>query len=301
MHDVTIAVVTYNSERFIRDCISSLIENTPQNFSTQIVVVDNASSDNTTTILKEEFPQIKLIKSQNNMGFGQGNNLAMEQAPARYYYLHNADAYLQGDSLNTALNLLEQHPKIGIAGLPLVFPDHSPQTGAYGFTSPAKWLLQGIGVRYLAKWIATSDRAKWLRTPLSKFSMAETYLRTHSSVSEPLNRIVDVDWVCGASLILRENVRLDLDGGFDPGIFLYGEDEDMCIQAHQAGWRVAQLPVLPVIHEFGWGSSGKTSPVVSRLKAESLKFFVDKHFKVGSIKWAAMRVMLWIQKKSWGV
>ncbi|WP_417268639.1 glycosyltransferase family 2 protein [Celeribacter baekdonensis] len=301
MHDVTIAVVTYNSERFVRDCIGSLLAHSPKDFSTQIVVVDNASQDRTVAILKEEFPSITLIESSENLGFGRGNNLAMENAPARYYYLHNADAYLQGDSLNAALHILEHEQEIGIAGLPLVFPDQSPQTGAYGFTTPAKWLLQGLGVRHFAKWVATSDQAKWLRAPLSRISMAQTYIRTHSSAAAPLEHSVDVDWVCGASLILREQVRQDLNGGFDPDIFLYGEDEDMCIRAQQSGWRVAQVPATPVIHEFGWGSSGKSSPVVSRLKADSLKVFINKHFKNGSPKWLAMRAMLWVQKKRWGV
>lgn len=301
MHDVTIAVVTYNSERFVRKCLGSLLEHLPGDFSAQIVVLDNASTDKSVEIIKNEFPSVTLIESPENLGFGRGNNKCMEEAPARYYYLHNADAYLQDDSLNSALHLLEKEQDIGIAGLPLVFPDLSPQTGAYGYTTPSKWALQALGVRKLAKWIATSPSAALVRKPLSKVPMAATYIRTHSSQSGAPSQVTDVDWVCGASLILREAVRTDLGGGFDPAIFLYGEDEDMCICARQKGWRIAQLPVTPVIHEFGWGSSGKTSPVVARLKASSLKVFIDKHFRPGSPKWIAMRTMLWIQKKSWGV
>jgi GT2 family glycosyltransferase len=301
MHDVTIVVVTYNSEHFVRGCIGSLLRYFPTDFSAEIVVVDNASQDETVAIIKNEFPTVRLIEAPKNLGFGKANNLAMMEIPARYYYLHNADAYLQSNGLDVALRMLDESPEIGIAGLPLVFPDGSPQTGAYGFTTPMKWFLQGIGARKVAKWIASSERAKCLRRALLRISMAETYIRTHSSVENMPEEIVDVDWVCGAALILREEVRQDLSGGFDPDIFLYGEDEDMCIRAHQSGWRVSQLPVYPVIHEFGWGSSGKSSPVVSRLKAESLKFFIDKHFKRGRPKWLLMRSMLWIQEKRWNV
>ena len=301
MRDLTIVIVTYNSARFVRACLGSLREHMPRRYSSQVVVVDNASQDDCVAIIRAEFPEVQLVQSAENLGFGRGNNRGMAEAPARYYYLHNADAYLQGDSLDAALDLLEAQPGIGVAGLPLVFPDLSPQTGAYAFSGPLKWALQGVGVPRLARAVAVSPRLGWLRVALQRLPMARSYLHTHADSAAPQTPVSEVDWVCGAAMILREAVRRDLGGGFDPAIFLYGEDEDLCIEARKKDWKVAQLAVTPVIHEFGWGSAVGASPRVARLKAESLKVFIDKHFRRGSPRWLAMRSMLWLKKRAWGV
>lgn len=300
-NDVTVVVVTYNSARFVRDCLKSLIANAPLLHSSQIVVVDNASKDDTVSIIKSDFPEVTLLESPENVGFGRGNNLGMAHAPARYYYLHNADAYLQKNVLDQAINILDGAPHIGVAGLPLVFPDMSPQTGAYAFTTPLKWALQGLRIPAIARRIASDPNLRWLHKPLATLPMARSFLRTHNGNAQTATKIALVDWVCGAALILREETRTALDGGFDPSIFLYGEDEDLCIEARKSGWNVAQLPVTPVIHEFGWGSSGKASREVARLKADSLKVFINKHFSRPGPSWAAMRAMLWIKRKSWRV
>ena len=297
--DLTIVVVTYNSQRFVRGCLGSLRARMPKRYRAQVVVVDNASQDASAEIIRSEFPEVQLVQAGANLGFGRGNNLGMAVAPARYYYLHNADAYLQGDSLDAALDLLEAHPGVGVAGLPLVFPDQSPQTGAYAFSGPVKWALQGLGVDRLARVVAIAPRLGWLRAMLARLPMAQSFVRTHAKGALP--EVTHVDWVCGAAMILREAVRADLGGGFDPAIFLYGEDEDLCIEARRKGWQVAQLGVAPVIHEFGWASGGKPSQQVARLKAESLKVFIDKHFARGSLRWLAMRAMLWLKKRAWGV
>lgn len=299
--DLTIVVVSFNSERFLRDCLTSLRQHRPTRHCAQIVVVDNGSRDASARIVAEEFPEVTLIKAGENLGFGRGNNLGMDAAPARWYYLHNVDAYLQENVLDPALDMLDADPSIGVAGLPLVFPDLSPQTGAYAFTTPTKWALQGLGVQKLAHFIATQQRLGWLRRLLSAFPIARSFLRTHSSDDGTPTGIVDVDWVCGAALLLSEQVRCGLGGGFDPEIFLYGEDEDLCIGARDLGWRIVQLPTTPVIHEFGWGSTGRTSPVVAQLKADSLTYFINKRFHRPGPAWAAMRVMLWIKRKAWGV
>jgi hypothetical protein len=301
MIDLTIIIVTYNSAGLMRDCLESLRRHWPQRYGAQLVVVDNASQDDTAAIILAEFPEVRLLQSPENLGFGRGNNLGMQAAPARYYYLHNPDARLQGDSLDEALDILEVQPEIGVAGLPLVFPDLRPQTAAYAFTGPLKWVLQGLAVPRLARAVAVSQRLGWLRAGLRRLPMARSFLQTHAGGDFPMPQSREVDWVCGAALILREAVRADLGGGFDPAMFLYGEDEDLCIEARKNGWGVAQLGVTPVIHEFGWGSAGKASPDVARLKAESLKVFINKHFHRGSPRWAAMRALLWLKKRRWGV
>lgn len=306
INDLTIVVVSYNSAKTIGDCLFSLQKYRTKTIKSEIVVVDNASTDESAELIKNRFPDVTLIENPENIGFGRANNIGMAAAPAEHYYLHNSDAYLQDDILDEVVGMLKENPDIGVAGLPLVFPDLSPQTAAYSYTSPVKWLLQGLKIDQLIKSMLNNPYFRPVLSPLSQLSIAGRYIQTHGPKSD-LNAaqkpaaIVPVDWVCGAALILREDVRRDLGGGFDPDFFLYGEDEDLCIEAKRHSWKIVQLPTTPVIHDFGWGKSGKQSPVVARLKADSLRVFVNKHFRRGSPSWWLMRMMLWVKRKRWGV
>ncbi len=299
--DVTTVVVSYNSAETLERCLRSLQENAPQVYRSKIVVVDNASMDGSADLVRCQFPDVMLIECTQNLGFGQGNNLGMIEAPARYYYLHNSDAYLQTNILDDVIAKLDFEKNVGIAGLPLVYPDLSPQTAAYSHTTPIKWILQGLGVDKLVKGITKISWLHGVLKPLIRIPVAGSFIQTHSNTVNDGQGFRDVDWVCGASMVLREEVRSSLGGGFDPAIFLYGEDEDICIEAKKLGWRVVQAPVTPVIHEFGWGKHRKQSKIVAQLKADSLKVFVDKHFHQGSVSWWAMNSMLWMKRKAWGV
>ncbi len=299
--DLSIIVVTYNSEQFIRKCLNSLVVNLPQRYLSQVVVVDNASTDRSVNIITQEFPTVHLIRSARNIGFGQGNNLGMRKFPACFYYLHNADAYLQENVLDRALDMINADHSIGIAGLPLVFPDFSAQTAAYSHSTPLKWILQATALPKVAQYIAPNPRCGKLRTLLMRIPMAHSYIATHSGNIGQANHSlpVEYDWVCGAAMILSEEVRQALKGGFDPAIFLYGEDEDLCICAKQSNFRVVQLPVRPVIHEFGWGNTRKTSPEIIQLKVKSLKVFINKHFSKNRPSWVAMRTLLFLKSLYW--
>jgi GT2 family glycosyltransferase len=136
---------------------------------------------------------------------------------------------------------------------------------------------------------------------LKALPVSGSFLQTHSNELSSTPKIRDVDWVCGAAMVIRDETKKQLGGGFDPNIFLYGEDEDICIEAKHLGWKVQQINIEPVIHEFGWGKHKKTSTKVATLKAQSLGVFIDKHFNKYSPSWLSMKFMLWIKKLSWGV
>lgn len=298
--DVAIVVVSYNSSDTLKNCLDSLLKHRPRRHSWRILVVDNASADGSADLVRQGFADVELIASAENLGFGRANNLAMDRQPARYYYLHNADAYLQDNVLDPALDYLDANPETGIAGLPLVFPDHSPQTAAYAFSTPLKWALQAIGLDKIVKRILRSGLVGRFAKPLSRLPLARTFVDTHLGPQDREAAAKEVDWVCGAAMIVRNEVKSAL-GGFDPRIFLYGEDEDLCIEAAKKGWHIEQIRCTPVIHDFGWGKSGRTSPTVARLKQQSLRYFIDKHFPRWRPSWLAMRVLLWLKGLTWNV
>lgn len=122
---LAVVVVTYNNTRTISACVESAARFL-SNTSTTIIMVDNASADRTVTIARRSGCLSIILQSDTNIGFGAANNLAMRSVNADYYFLLNSDAYLQDGSLFAALKYLDQNPSVGIAGIPLIYPDGSP-------------------------------------------------------------------------------------------------------------------------------------------------------------------------------
>lgn len=297
---VCVVVVTYNSAQYVRKCLTSLTANAPRR-GQHIVVVDNASSDDTAAIVRAEFPQVELVALDENVGFGRGNNAGFARCEAEYYYCHNADAYLQDNVLDRVIDAMEADRTIGIAGLPLVYPDHSPQTSAYSASTPAKWLLQGLGVGGLITKVLSLDGKGRIGKLLGKTKMGKSFVRTHARSEQQGERAAtaDVDWVCGASLLIRRATLADLAPGFDQDIFMYGEDEDLCLRARRKDWRVVQIDTVPVIHEFGWGKNVRASARIVQLKFEGLTTFIDKNFADKPASRIAMHALLRLKHLFW--
>lgn len=294
---LTIVVVTFNSRAYIRDCLTSLLTYAPS-CSHRIVVVDNASSDDTAEIVRAEFEQVELVQLPENIGFGPGNNAGFRHAPARYYYCHNADAYLQSNVLDEAVAAFDQNEDLGIAGLPLVFPDQSPQTSAYAANTPFKWVLQGLALGPIAKAAMEKDPTGLVAKAIGGTRVGRTFAGTHGdNRSAPF--IEDVDWVCGATFMFRHELIEKFGFAFDPDIFMYGEDEEFCLRTTAGGWRVVKLNTQPVIHEFGWGKNSRTSRFVVDLKFDGLTTTINKIFADRPFSRAAMHAMLRVKYAFW--
>lgn len=296
--DICIVVVSYNSSKTIYNCLKSLFDNSPEKHSYSVVLVDNASIDDTLEIVMREFPEVQIISNSENLGFGKANNQAMNFVKANFYYLHNSDAYLQENILDKAIEFMQDNNDVGIVGFPLVYPDLSVQTSAYSRSKPFKWFLQGVKIDRVAKIIVSKVSHPFIINYLQRFSVSKSFVKSYNFAE---GGFFEVDWVCGAAMLIKDRTRVDVGGGFDEHIFLYGEDEDICIEASERGWKVGQLMLCPVIHDFGWGQHKKSSKKVALLKWESLLYFINKRFERYSVSWFFMRLFLLIKKKSWGI
>ncbi|WBY17283.1 glycosyltransferase [Erythrobacteraceae bacterium WH01K] len=289
MLQTVIVIVTFNSAADIERCVRSAAHHCAwlQPGTHEVHVVDNASTDDTRTILAQlaqEFAWLQIHLNDENLGFGNANNVVLRGIEARTYWLLNADAWLIADSIGPAHELILRNEDIGVVGLPLVFPDGSPQTAAFERSSAFRWFLFILGARRLANRMIRSPLFKslMLRLPLTK-----TFARTHGVSPLPLAeaarpvraddlRVRDASWVAGAALGISRPFR-DASGGFDPAIFLYGEDEDLCLEAHRRGFRVTIVDGPPVVHKLGWNASKAFNFTVARLKYRSLKYFIGKN------------------------
>lgn len=283
--EVAFVVVTCNSADHIGRCIESIVSHAlPAGGRRPIIVVDNASTDRTAALLAElqdAVPGLHVTRCDRNIGFGAANNVGFAQVPARRYVLLNPDAWLVADSVSPALALLEEQPAVAVCGLPLVFPDGSPQTHAYRYSSWHKWLLQLLGVRALAARLA---RIPGLSPLLSRSRYGRDFAQLHARPPIDLTRVEagahsgaarPAEWVCGAAMVVDGDFIREA-GGFDRRMFLYGEDEDLCIQARRLGRRVVVVDAAPVVHVLGWGAR-RFNRTTADLKFRSLRHFIRKN------------------------
>jgi GT2 family glycosyltransferase len=230
--DVSVVVVSFNTRDTLRDCLCAVFRS-KGDLTLQVIVVDNASTDGSAEMITRDFPQVELIPSEVNLGFGKANNLGFERAQGRYIVLLNSDAFLDERSLALSVAHMDANPAAGLGGGRLVGRDASFQPSARMFPSVLSDLivLSGLAARY----------------PRSRFfGFAD---RTWADAMIP----AEVDWVPGAYSIIRPEA-LKAAGPFDPRFFLYYEEVDLCRRIKQLGYSICYWPDVTVMHIGGESS-----------------------------------------------
>lgn len=125
MPDLSVIIVNYNTADYLQRCLSTVLAQEEASF--EILVVDNASSDQSVAMVRAQFPQVRLLASPDNLGFAKANNLAARQASGRYLFYLNPDTVVKPGCLATMLAFMDQHPDIGLAGTRILYPDATPQ------------------------------------------------------------------------------------------------------------------------------------------------------------------------------
>jgi hypothetical protein len=237
--DVSVLIVSFNTARRLSECLYSLRAQTGA-VVFEIIVVDNASRDGSADRVESEFPEVKLVRSAANLGFGNGNNRALQEAEGRYLVLLNSDALLPPDCLQQALAHMQADPQTGMGGGRLLAPDGSWQPSARRFPTLLDEFLNLSGLA-------------------AKFPKSRFFGRFDRTWADP-DIPAEVDWVPGAFAIIRRDL-IEQIGFFDPRFFLYYEEVDLCKRIKQAGYKIQYWPDLRIAH-IG-GESSKTVEGVS--------------------------------------
>lgn len=226
---VSLIIVSFNTKGLLKRCLEDISREVQDMFA-EIMVVDNASRDNSADMVAHEFPKVKLIRSPINLGFAAANNLAFKSSEGKYIVLLNSDAFIHSGGLKKALNRIQSSPQIGMGGARLVGEDSSWQPSSRRFPSLLNEFLQlsGLAERY----------------PQSK--LCGRYNRT----CEDQDRISETDWVPGAFAVIPRCV-LEKVGFFDEDFFLYYEEVDLCRRMKKAGFKVEYWPDVVVTHVGG--------------------------------------------------
>jgi GT2 family glycosyltransferase len=231
---LSVIVVAYNNEPEISACLAS-IQRACSGISYEIIVVDNASRDGSSAQVLQFDEQIQLLRSEVNLGFAAGNNLAFEHAKGQFLALVNPDARPEAGSLARALTCIQDQPRIGMLGGRLLAENGQDQPSARCFPSVLNdfLVISGLSNRF----------------PQSRF-----FGRVDRTWADP-NLASVVDWVPGAFVVLSAKVLAQV-GVFDERFFLYFEEVDLCRRIKAAGFEVWYQPECRAVH-IGGVSSGR--------------------------------------------
>jgi len=273
--DISLILVSFNTRDVLRESLQS-VEREKGDFLVEIFVVDNNSHDGSVEMVEAEFPGVRLLRSEVNLGFGAANNVALALATGRYIVLLNSDAFLCHDSLRLSVAHMDAEPLAGLAGGRLVGRDQSWQPSARMFPSLVSDFLVMTGLA-------------------GKFPRSRFFGRFDRTWADPMQP-AEVDWVPGAFSIIRTEA-LHKVGYFDPQFFLYSEEVDLCRRIQNAGYKIFYWPDIVVIHIGGESSRQiKTLEMSSagaqliRWRMRSTLLYYRKHH--GAQAWLAKRLEL---------
>ena len=235
--DLSIIIVNWNSREFLRRCLTSL-RNGSGGLAHEVIVVDNASFDGSAEMIALEFPHVRFIQSEANLGFSRGNNLGFSYSSGRVLLFLNPDTEVVGAALDTLLAFADTHPDVGIVGARLLNSDLTLQMESVrAFPSLANQILE-------------SHYLKWRFPRLSIWGMRPLF----DTSTKPAR----VEVVSGACLMIKREV-FERVGRFSTEYFMYSEDVDLCHKVKVAGWATFYVGSAEVVHHGGRSSA--LSPV----------------------------------------
>ncbi|GAB4031442.1 MAG: hypothetical protein Fur0012_08630 [Elusimicrobiota bacterium] len=225
---ISVIIVSFNCREMLSACLKSIYESDLRDF--EVIVTDNASSDDTVEMLSRLYPQVKLIQNKINIGFGAACNLGAEAAQGGWLFFLNPDTEVKIETFTALSRFIDSHPAACAAGAKLLWPDGSYQDSYKRFFSPFFSMMELFELHYYF--------------PKNPFNLRVNYN------FEIFNKITKVDWVIGAALAVKRECFKTV-GGFDPDFFMYFEETDLCRRIAQRGGEVFFIPDCEVIHKKG--------------------------------------------------
>jgi GT2 family glycosyltransferase len=248
--NLSIIIVNWNVKNLLHDCLKSLP------LDVEIIVVDSASTDGSQAMVRCEFPHVKLIASEENLGYAKGNNLGTAIATGRYLLLLNPDTVIKPNALHTMIDYMEQHPRVGALGPQLLWPNGTIQSSRRRSPTLGSLFWESS---LLEQWFPHNHHAQ-------RYHMADI----------PPDTPQPVDWLVGAVLLIRRETWHQV-GFIDQHFFMYFEETDWCQRCLKAGWEIHYLPAAQIIHYEGKSSEQVMTARTIRFQKSKL-CYTGKYF-----------------------
>ena len=274
MTELSIIIVNYNVKEFLLNLLDSL-EKSSENIKTEIIIVDNNSTDGSIEVINKKYPTVITIQNKENVGFGAANNQALEIAKGKYLLMINPDTLVKENTLTEMIKFMDENPQVGIAGCKVLNPDGTLQLACRrSFPTPWVSLTKVTG---LSKMFPKSKL-------FAKYNL--TYLDENESN--------EVDAISGSFMFMRKEAY-DKVGGFDTDFFMYGEDLDLCYRVQKSGYKVYYVKDTEIIHYKG--ESTKRSKIdETKIFYSAMHKFVRKHFSSSLLVEIILQFGIFIRK-----
>ncbi|TAN32673.1 glycosyltransferase [Patescibacteria group bacterium] len=228
--DLSVITVTWNAEKEIAEQIRSVFSGCEKS-SVEEIIADNGSADQTIRLIKENFPQVKLIENGANLGFGAANNAGLRLANGEFVLFLNPDMKVFPGSLDKMVEWMKARPEVGLAGCRLVDENGDLNQEAKPRRFPGLW----------------DQLALVLKIPHLFPSILNRYLWKDFNGDKEQ----EVDSVRGAFMLVRREVCQKLGWGFDPRYFFWFEDVDLCREVKRLGYKVIYTPIVSCLDRVG--------------------------------------------------
>lgn len=251
-----VSIVNWNTRDELAQCLESVLPQ-DRSVSYEVIVVDNASTDGSADMVRERFPQVRLIENKRNLGFGTAHNMAIRLSGSRYILLLNPDSMLQEpDVLTKLVSYFDENRDVGILGLRVLNPDGSLQFSARRFP--------------------TIGAALFRHTMFGKLFPKNRFVRDYMMADWDHSIPRDVDWVSGCAMALRRTT-LERAGLFDERFYMYCEDVDICKSAWAAEDKVSYFPFATAVHRIGAASDKDPYRMIYHFHRSMFLFYL-KHY-----------------------
>ena len=276
--DLSIIIVSWNTRDLLAQCLDSVVssqipvDRQDSNLttddraaslrdcllSTEIFVVDNASSDGSAAMVRQRFPQVRLIENRENVGFARANNQAISRCLGRYVLLLNSDTIVHQESLARMVRFMDSTPNAGIVGALLLRPTGTPQRCFGRFPTILSEAVFAFGLN-----------TYW---PFSAWLELGHNLATESRVT---------DWVLGAAMMVRHKV-LEQVGLLDEDYYIFSEEIDLAYRVKRAGWDNHVLATAHITHLGGQSAKQVLGSMIAELFKSKVKYFRKHHGRMSA-------------------
>ena len=224
--DISIIIVNYNTEKLILECLKSIYERT-FNVDFEIIVVDNASSDDSLEIISNVYPQVRLVKNNENIGFGRANNEGVKIAEGDYLFFLNPDTVLLNNAVKILLDFMKSDPAVGICGGNL-FDENMNFIHSYSLLFPSIfWELDQFFNGFMRR---------------IKYGKLAYINQT--------DNVLNVAYITGADLLIKKDLFIVL-GGFSSDFFMYYEETELAYRVRKNYYNIVNVPQAKIIHLEG--------------------------------------------------
>ncbi len=269
--NLSIVIVNYNAFPYLSQCLDSISNQSFPKSKMKVIVVDNKSNDNSLTLIKKNYPWIKILPNKQNVGFAKANNQAINLIETKYILLLNPDTILSKNTIKIMIEYMENHHRVAISTCRINLPSGEIDDACHrGFPTPWNSFCQF--------------------SHLSQIFPKSMFFNGYHLGYRNLDKIHEIDSCSGAFMLIRKEAGDEINW-FDEDYYWYGEDIDFCYRIKKKKWKVVFVPKTSIVHYRGISSGIKkhsqklstatksTKKTASLARFEVMKIFYEKHYQ----------------------